>query len=166
MTPLYIHTNEATSFLVADYPYGRKVRCRIRYWLENHPKNGFRFVSQTENPKTLQWNAPKKSTYMLFAGAMYRDDAGHVQWAGVSEYGDSKEARSFVERFPGADLQRLRVFAAKKMVFLRGMARGDVSMTINGSNVTTDADRERAGEEAEEWEAIANGRIHAPEVSI
>jgi len=37
--------------LVEDYPYGFRLRCKIRFWLEYAPKRGFRFVSQTTNPK-------------------------------------------------------------------------------------------------------------------
>jgi hypothetical protein len=45
------------------------LRCKIRYWLEFHPKRGFRFVSQTTNPKRGNvWNKPKASTFMRFGG--------------------------------------------------------------------------------------------------
>ena len=63
-TPLYGHTSEATAYVVADYPYGFRERTQIRYWLEHKPKKGWRFVSQTLNPKTSRWNKPKASTYV------------------------------------------------------------------------------------------------------
>jgi len=45
------HISPETAFIVDDYPYGFRLRCKIRYWLEYNPKHGFRFVSQTTNPK-------------------------------------------------------------------------------------------------------------------
>ncbi len=50
MIPLYGHSSPDTAYLVADYPYGRTVRCRIRYWIETSATKGFRFVSQRETP--------------------------------------------------------------------------------------------------------------------
>ena len=154
MIPIYGHTSPETAYLVTDYPYSFKLRCRIRYWLESHPKRGFRFVSQTENPKTGRWNKPKQGTYVLVAACMFLNDDAHVEWACVTEYTPVKEVFSFAERFPGADLTRLRVWATKKAAFSRGMASGKTSLTMNGSVVTTDADREEHGAEVPIWESI------------
>jgi hypothetical protein len=49
-------------FVVADYPYGFRLRTQIRYWIDT-TSYGQRFVSQTLNPKTNEWNKPKYSTY-------------------------------------------------------------------------------------------------------
>src|SRR6516165_4444148 len=58
------HISPETAYVVEDYPYGLRLRCRIRYWLEHTPKRGFRFWSQTTNPKRGNiWNKPKASTY-------------------------------------------------------------------------------------------------------
>ena len=77
------HISSETAYVVEDYPYGFRLRCRMRYWLEVHPKRGVRLMSQTSNPKKpgLVWNKPKASTYARFGGALYLDDEGHVQWA-------------------------------------------------------------------------------------
>lgn len=78
-TLLHGHRSEATAFVVEDYPYGFRLRCRIRYWVET-TKHGDRFCSQTTNPKIAGrevWNKPKKSTYYEFI-CMYLDDKGHV----------------------------------------------------------------------------------------
>jgi len=48
---LHGHTSADTAFLVNDYPYGFRLRCKIRYWLEYKEGKGFRLVSQTTNPK-------------------------------------------------------------------------------------------------------------------
>lgn len=107
MTPLYGHTDEKSAYVVDDYPYGYKLRCKIRYWLEHSPSKGFRFVSQTTNPKKAgeYWNTPKKSTYMLLGGCMFLDENNHVKWDGVSEYSDLAKLEKFAADFPGANLE-------------------------------------------------------------
>ncbi len=106
MTPLYGRVSQETAYVVDDYPYGYKLRCKIRYWLEHNHKLGFRFCSQTTNPKKAgeYWNTPKKSTYMLLAGCMFLDENNHVKWTGISEYSKTEEMEKFVENFPGAYL--------------------------------------------------------------
>ena len=87
------HISSESAYVVADYPYGFRLRCQIRYWLDVNPKRGVRFMSQTSNPRItdrLVWNKPKASTYSLFGGAMYLDANGHVQHAGLTEYTDRK----------------------------------------------------------------------------
>jgi len=93
------HYSPETALLVEDYPYGRSLRCKIRYWLDVHPRKGTRFVSQTTNPKREGefWNKPHASTYNPF-GAMFKDEKGHVHWHGLSGY-DFDKAELFLERF-------------------------------------------------------------------
>jgi hypothetical protein len=94
------HVSPETAYLVEDYPYGFQLRCRIRYWIEFQPTRGFRFVSQTSNPKKGHvWNKPKASTYCRFGGAMYLDEIGHVQWRGLSEYSTGAEAAAWREAY-------------------------------------------------------------------
>lgn len=87
LKPLTGHTSPETAYVVDDYPYGFRLRCKIRYWLEHDQKRGFRFCSQTTNPKKSVevWNAPKKSTYTMLA-VMGLNDDGHVTWTGCSVY--------------------------------------------------------------------------------
>ena len=103
------HTSPETAYVVDNYPYGFRLRCKIRYWLEYKPGKGFRFVSQTTNPKRPgeTWNKPKPSTYHHGAAAMYIDeDTGHVSWTAVnfSEGFDrlSKIPPEMVETMPTA----------------------------------------------------------------
>lgn len=156
--PLYGHVNEATAYVVDDYPYGFRLRTKIRYWLEKNPGKGFRFVSQTMDPKakTERWNKPKASTYMKFAGAMYLDSQNHVQWKGLSEYSDGGEVLEFVQEFPGADYSLLKPFAKAKLKFLFDMIDGKRFMTINGERVpVSEEDKGRWEDEAIQWhEAI------------
>ena len=92
------HISKETAYVVEDYPYGFHLRCKIRYWLEDHPAHGVRVCSQTTNPKKPGevWNKEKKSTYWDVACALYIDEeTGHVKWAGVSNYDDYGPSRKF-----------------------------------------------------------------------
>jgi hypothetical protein len=154
--PLYGHTSEATAYLVDDYPYGFRERTQIRYWLEAKPKKGWRFVSQTMNPKTNRWNKPKTSTYIEWAAAMYFDDKGHVHWDGVGPYSDDQKILAFIATFPGADLRELRKVVPAKLRFLKGRISGDLVMTINSvKQPMSEADVERARHEMAVWEEIS-----------
>jgi hypothetical protein len=82
------HTNAETAYLVPDYPYGYKLRCQIRYWIETAEKGSAkghqRWVSQTTNPKRpgAPWNNPKASTYSPIT-VMYLDENSHVHSYGI-----------------------------------------------------------------------------------
>jgi hypothetical protein len=102
------HVSMETAYLVKDYPYGFRLRCQIKYWLEFKKGKGFRFVSQTSNPKAeagngspagTVWNKPKASTYTENAAFMFLDSNGHVQWHGLGIYADAAESRAFLEAY-------------------------------------------------------------------
>lgn len=149
--PLYNHTSESTAYIVPDYPYGR-LRCQIKYWLEHNPNKGYRLVSQTENPKTGRWNAPKKSTYVSLAAAMYLDEKNHVVWKGISEYSKPEEVISFIQEFPEAATPLLKAWCLKKHVYSKGRAEGKIFFTINGvKQDDTHKEQEDNAKEAEQW---------------
>ena len=151
------HTSEESSYTVCDYPYGFKLRCQIRYWLEYSPKKGYRFVSQTENPKTGRWNAPKKSTYSSLAGQMYRDGEGHVKWTGLGDYTGAEEALKFVRDFPGGKFEDLKVVAKLKMLYCQRFADGAAYVTINGERrPTTPTELEGYTRDAKIWAEVYN----------
>lgn len=153
--PLYGHASAETAYMVDDYPYGFRKRCRIRYWLESDPKKGFRFVSQTEDPVKLRWNAPKKSTYSEWGGAMYLDGNDHVQWADVNQYSKSPDVARFVAAFPKADMTILRKVAGMKVAYHRGIISGKLVWKINGvAKPPTETELGEHRAEAEAWEAI------------
>lgn len=116
LKPLTGHTSPETAYVVDDYPYGFRLRCKIRYWLEYSPKKGFRFCSQTTNPKKAGevWNAPKKSTYTML-GVMGTDDEGHVTWTGCSIY-DLDKLEAFGKEYASSfdeDQKKVHAFALK-----------------------------------------------------
>jgi hypothetical protein len=88
------HTSPETAYVVDDYPYGFRLRCQIRYWLEFKPGHGFRLVGQTSNPTHpgLVWNKPKPGVYYAVA-VMVLDDQGHTTIDTLSAGGRSDEAR-------------------------------------------------------------------------
>ena len=105
------HYSPETAYVVEDYPYGFRLRCKIRYWLEVNSK-GTRFWSQTTNPKRGDvWNKPKASTYSLM-GAMYLDEENHVQWCGLSPY-DASKCKDFLETYSVGLTEGERTFCAK-----------------------------------------------------
>jgi len=155
--PLYGYTSEANAYLVDDYPYGFRERTQIRYWLEEKPKKGWRFVSQTMNPKTRRWNKPKATTYVDWGAAMYLDEKGHVAWSGVGAYSDESKILAFVREFPGADLHELRAIVPQKIRFTRGLLSGEMFFTVNGVRQSvSESDRERLHRELAIWEEIAH----------
>lgn len=113
---LFGHTSPATAYLVSDYPYGRRIRCRIRYWIETVPRRGDRFVSQTENPNTLVWNAPKRSTYVP-VGIMFLDEKGHVAWDALSSWSSARAIEAFREA-GGDNLTPLQAEAVRMVAAL------------------------------------------------
>ena len=124
------HISPDTAYVVDDYPYGFRLRCKIRYWLEHHPKHGFRFVSQTTNPKRGDiWNKPKASTYARFGGSMYLDSDNHVQWTGLSEYCTGQEAKIWSEQFgdamPDVGKPLLAKWVAAKLAYDAARNPGD-----------------------------------------
>lgn len=125
------HVSPETAYVVDDYPYGFRLRCKIRYWIEYQPKRGFRFVSQTTNPKRPGevWNKPKASTYCRFGMAMYLDENDHVQRAGLTAYSDGAEAQAWSEKFiegvPQAGLETLSRWVAAKLAYDGARKPGD-----------------------------------------
>jgi hypothetical protein len=117
------HTSPETAYECPDYPYGFRLRCKIRYWIEYRPGYGCRFVSQTSNPKRpgLVWNKPKASTYSRFGAALYLDENEHVQSTGLSEYCTAEQASAWLttygEGVPPAAQPILRKWVAAKVAY-------------------------------------------------
>jgi len=154
--PLYGHTDPNSAYVVDDYPYGFKLRTQAKFWLEFNSGKGYRFLSQTMDPKTGRWNKPKASTYLKFAGAMYLDEKGHVQWTGLGEYSEAAQMSEFLSDFPGADTTILKKFVPMKVKLyeklLEANANGSSGFTINGVvQPATEADVGRNRKSLEEW---------------
>src|SRR4029078_3617524 len=93
---------ENTAYTVEDYPYGFRLRCKIRYWIEYSVKKGFRFCSQTSSHKAsgLVWNKPKKGTYSLIMMVMFLDsETGYVEHRAISQYENIEQCKAFKEKY-------------------------------------------------------------------
>lgn len=114
------HVSPETAHVIESYPYGFKLRCKIRYWLETN-KKGTRFCSQTTNPKKAGevWNKPKASTYADFSGAMYLDENNHVQWEGLTQYADLPKINEFINNFGenATNFELVKNIRRKKEIF-------------------------------------------------
>lgn len=89
ITPLKNHTSEQTAYVVDDYPYGFRLRCQIRYWIET-TKRGQRFCTQTLNPKNNRWNNPKKTTYASIVAMFIDESTGYVEARSISTMYEAK----------------------------------------------------------------------------
>lgn len=162
MTPLYGHTNAESAYAVDDYPYGFRLRCSIRYWIESN-KNGFRFVSQTTNPKKpgTPWNKPKASRYAKLGAFMYLDAENHVQWSSLNEYSDAEYVLKFVREYPGAVSADLKLWVAMKVSMYGKLATGEAKMVVKINGVEQPegiADRARSVKSEADW-AIVHAAI-------
>lgn len=123
------YDSETNSYLVNDYPYGFSLRCKIRYWLEYSEKLGYRFCSQTSNPKKNDiWNKPKKSTYIDISACMYLDVDNHVTWTGLTHYSNLNECllwkELYYEGLSDIGKQRLDEWIKTKTIYEEKIANG------------------------------------------
>jgi len=145
------HVDEATAYVVNDYPYGFTLRTSIRYWIET-TKRGSRFVSQTLNPKNGLWNTPKKSTYLEFGAALYLNDEGHVKHWGLSLYAGPDSVLEFLRDAPSGVTRDLRDFVIARKKLEEANASGALCWTVNGvRRETPAAEREQSAEDARKW---------------
>ena len=136
---------EEKPYLVADYPYGFKLRCQIRYWIET-TKRGQRFCSQTLNPKTNEWNKPKKSTYSNIV-KVGLDEKEHITYKTFSlQWSGEKEAVAFKESIKDIITERDRDILKEFDVLEK--VREHISMEC--VNVTGETEEQKAIREAEQ----------------
>lgn len=107
-TQLVGHTSPETAFVVADYPYGFRLRCQKRYWIETKAGFGQRLVTQTSNPKKpgLVWNKPKAGVYQPLLVLIQDEHSGHLDTAGLTFWtADVDHINAFTELVLDADQQ-------------------------------------------------------------
>lgn len=113
MKALYGHTSEETAYLIADYPYGFKLRCQMKVWLEYREGKGYRMVTRTSNPKKPgTWNKEKASTYCATAGNLYLDDENHIHWKGLVGWEKREVLEQFLQDFPETDPKSVSLIQA------------------------------------------------------
>jgi hypothetical protein len=93
------HVSPETAYVSENYPYGFRLRCTRRSWIEYNLGRGYRYVVQTSNPKKGgKWNAPKKSTYAALM-VMCLDQEGHVQHDALPFYPSTARLDAFVATY-------------------------------------------------------------------
>ena len=112
------HVSPETAFMQDDYPYSFTLRCRRRVWIETKKNFGQRVVTQTENPKTGRWNAPKPGTYNLIEVMYFNEENGHVEFAAIIGYTSADKIREFQAEYAEA-LQDQRSQDYLKVLLLR-----------------------------------------------
>lgn len=145
MEALYGHTDEESAYVVADYPYGFRLRTQIRYWIETKRGQGQRLMAQTMNPKTGRWNKAKASTYSNVK-AMYLADNGHVETFSLGGFDKEETIARFEESFP--ELVETDFYTIEAIRYLRAGIRAaahyTVSVHVCGSACTDpDCDKKR-----------------------
>lgn len=115
------HDTEENALIIDNYPYGFRLRTKIRYWIET-TKNGDRFVSQTLNPKNNKWNNPKKSTYDAVMVLIKEKETGYIKSSGLYPTTDRTAILNFLDFIKDYELskeqkEQLRILRAYSKVY-------------------------------------------------
>jgi len=108
-----------TAVTVQDYPYGFRLRCTMRVWVEFRKGKGFRYCTQTSNPKKpgTVWNKPKAGTYSRVSMAIGQTPNGLLFPSSLTEYSDLDQYAAFVAEHGEA----LSVHAAASLEYFRSV---------------------------------------------
>lgn len=149
------HTSPDTAFVVDDYPYGFRLRTSIRYWIETKKGHGQRFVSQTLNPKTGNWNKPKAGTYHVLAVMIRNPANGYVSYATLRSGGWSKEDQ--IVDFETRHASAIGEYEQKAIRYIRATNKANemIKVTIRAAGYTDEPAQTRE-EQAAIWQAAVN----------
>ena len=121
---IYGATDEESAHVVEGWPWGRRMRCTKRFWIET-TKNGDRLCAQCTQPDresgqcSGQGCKPKKSTYTPGVIVLAQDTDGTMarETLGRFDNHSAAEIESFVERHEGrlTDIQASRARSALAM---------------------------------------------------
>lgn len=139
---IFGYDSPETARVVDDYPYGRRLRTQIRYWIQTDGKHGDRFVSQTVNPATGRWNKPKCSTYSPVM-AMYVNDKGHVVYASLSTWAEEEWFTYFMSVVTG-HLNPLQLRQVARIIGLNKAFEGVTFTVREGAPTNNDLQRATA----------------------
>jgi hypothetical protein len=134
MKQLLNHESPDTAYIVNDYPYGFRLRTKIRYWIETKKGFGQRFVSQTLNPKNNKWNAPKKGNYTTILLMGLDEKTGYVITESCNnwKYNTEEEVLNFQEEYTLTDYQKQAI----KYIIAVIRANKKIVWTIGGGEST------------------------------
>jgi|JI10StandDraft_1071094.scaffolds.fasta_scaffold06004_34 hypothetical protein len=169
MKPLSNHTSFETAYIVDDYPYGLRLRCKRAHWVEYKKNKGFRFVTRTTNPKKGDmWNKPDAGTYCRFGMEMFLDEENHVSHRAITEYSEPEQVVDFLNTFPEANMVELKDWILLKWLYCKKFAEGKVVRTVNG--VTQEFNERERQEHQKDFDSWSKAReilkVRCPEIKV
>jgi len=118
---IYGATDEESAHVVEGWPWGRRMRCTKRFWVET-TKNGDRLCAQCTKPDketgkcSGSWCKPKKSTYTPGVIVLAEDTDGTIATETLGHFDNHSAAdiEAFTERHAGrlSDVQESRARSA------------------------------------------------------
>lgn len=160
MKTLKGHVSPETAYVVADYPYGFKLRCKVRFWIETKKGHGQRVMSQTTNPKIEGrevWNQPKASTYSRICVLVLDESNGHVHHESITMNTKEADTRAFAERHAEA------LTGAYEQEALKRIIAWDRAQSRVEWKITTEAERAGRPAQSHEEQATILGKLTAIE---
>lgn len=158
MKYLYNANNQETAIIIHNYPYGFRLKTDIRYWIETKAKKGDRFCSQTLNPKTNKWNAPKCSTYSEIM-IMKEEDNGYIRYTSFSHWEDEEKLTKWLEN---KDQSQFNQDQKDQLIKLKAIFRTRENLTYEIVNVTNLSQEEQAKRDEEQKEnSIKLSKLYA-----
>lgn len=145
------YTSGENALIIENYPYGFRLKTKIRYWVESN-KKGDRFCSQTLNPKTNQWNKAKFSIYYTIA-VLCKDEKGYITYKCLYPTTSREDILRFEEFIKDYDLNE---FQKEQLKRLKALSKAMESVSFECVNVTNQTDEERAKGEEEQKKATDN----------
>jgi hypothetical protein len=114
---IYNAVNFDTAIEVDNYPWGFRLKTKVKYWIESNNK-GDRLIKQTLNPKTNKWCNPKKSTYNAVE-VLYFDENNHVKGYAMGKYGtNEEELKTFISNI---DYNSLNLLQKKQIEMIKSI---------------------------------------------
>ena len=136
---------EKNPYMVDNYPYGY-LKCLCKFWIESNVKRGDRWVKQTQNPKTLVWNKPKKSTY---TGVMiaYLDEEEHATYNSIYTGTDADKYKEFIEWCGDVEFNKIQL---DRLKYIRSVIKAYENVTFECVESTGWSDEKHAEHKKEQ----------------
>ena len=134
------HNDFDSAHLTEDYPYGFRLRCQRKMWIEiatkGAKKGEYRVMTCTSNPKTGGWNKPKAGQYDLLT-ILFINDEGHCDSDSINYYCDTAKCQAFKDRWYDQMCERDRKVLddhlKKKAIVDQAFANGTLKFVITPS---------------------------------
>ena len=152
---LEVQPTKENPYIVDNYPYGAK-KCMCRFWIESVKNKGDRWVKQTQNPKSMIWNKPKKSTYQAVMVAYINKD-GHITYKGIWRSTEAEEYKKFIEFIGSEDI--LNDLQKTELKYIRAVIKAYSGVTYKCVSINTKEEREKHNEKQKKTQQIINNRV-------